>query len=219
VQISTLEMNIQKLLQSTRGRRLALVLLLLLLAVQFVRSNVGTFSIVEGVSMYPTFLPNDVVQARTRNSEVQRGDVVIVADDRGDEVIKRIIGLPGETVTLYRGFVYINRQRLVEPYLPKFTYTYKRNQRDERAITWQLTGDQYFVLGDNRLYSADSRHYGPITRGQIHRIVNTPANAPRPAFCNLWLSETGKLMTSKINQHDAEPNRIRSSPPHSEAKS
>jgi len=152
----------------------------MLLTVQFFRSEVGTFSIVDGVSMYPTFLPNDVVQARTLHTELQRGDVVIVTDSQGDEMIKRIIGLPGETVSLYRGSVFINRQRLIEPYLPKFTYTFKRDQSNERTVAWQLKGDQYFVLGDNRLHSADSRHYGPLARNQIHRIVDIAANAARP---------------------------------------
>jgi signal peptidase I len=212
-------MNVKKLLLNSRRWRLILVFLLLVLVVQFFRSSVGTFSIVEGVSMYPTFLPNDVVQARTLHAEVQRGDVVIVADDQGDEVIKRIIGLPGETVTLYRGFVYVNRQRLVEPYLPKFTYTYQRNQLNERAISWQLTGDQYFVLGDNRLHSADSRHYGPIPRHQIHRVVNVPANTARPSFTNIMLSGNGRAMPGKFSQHIPTRARVPNNSPASNAKS
>src|SRR5689334_8774004 len=112
-------MKITRLIQSAGYWRGITLFLLMLLTVQFFRSEVGTFSIVEGVSMYPTFLPNDVVQAKTLHNELQRGDVVIVGDNQGDEVIKRIIGLPGETVTLYRGSVYIDSQRLIEPYLPK----------------------------------------------------------------------------------------------------
>jgi signal peptidase I len=194
-------MNIRTLITNPRSRRTLLALLLLIATVQYFRSSVGTFSIVEGVSMYPTFLPNDVVQARALHAEVQRGDVVIVADDQGEEVIKRVIGLPGEAVTLYRGFVYVNRLLLIEPYLPKFTYTYKRNQLNERAVTWQLTGNQYFVLGDNRLYSADSRHYGPIALHQIHRVVNVPPNAVRPSFSNITLSEDRRALPGKYSQH------------------
>ena len=180
---------------------MVLAFLVLLLLVQFYRSHVGTFSIVEGVSMLPTFQPNEIVQARTLQAEPQRGEVVIVADEQGEEVIKRVIGLPGETVTLYRGFVYIDRRRLIEPYLPKFTYTYKRNQRDERAVEWQLKSDQYFVLGDNRLYSVDSRYYGPIVRTQIHRTVTTPANSQRPNLSNIKLSQNSRLLRGEYSQY------------------
>lgn len=193
------------LTKNIRVRRLILVLLLVLVGVEFVRNRFGTFSVVDGVSMYPTFKPNDVVQARTTYAEAQRGDVVIVADAEGDQMIKRIIGLPGETVTLYRGFIYINHQRLREPYLPRHTYTYKSNQEDERIIAWQLAGNQYFVLGDNRLQSTDSRHFGPVTRRQINRVVNIPANAARPDFCRIMISETGKVMPGRPHPGGTRP--------------
>jgi len=173
----------------------------MLLTVQFFRSEVGTFSIVEGVSMSPTFRPNDVVQARTLHSELQRGDVVIVADYQGEEMIKRIIGLPGETVTLFRGFVYIDHQRLREPYLPKFTYTFKRDQSNENSISWHLKDEQYFVLGDNRLQSADSRHYGPLVRHQIRRIVDMPANA-HSELSDIMLLENDQLSRGRPAKHD-----------------
>jgi len=189
-------MKITRLIQSAGCWRVVTLLLLMLLTVQFFRSEVGTFSIVDGVSMYPTFLPNDVVQARTLHTELHRGDVVIVTDQQGDEMIKRIIGLPGETVSLYRGSVFINRQRLIEPYLPKFTYTFKRDQSNERTVAWQLKADQYFVLGDNRLHSADSRHYGPLARNQIHRIVDIAANAARPELdAGVLLLDNGTVIS------------------------
>ena len=185
-------MKFTRFIQSAGWWRSVTLFMLMLLTVQFFRSEVGTFSIVEGVSMSPTFLPNDVVQARTLHTELQRGDVVIVADHKGEEMIKRVIGLPGETVTLFRGFVYINHQRLIEPYLPKFTYTFKRDESSERGISWPLKDGQYFVLGDNRLHSADSRHYGPLARHQIHRIVDTLANI-RPELSDIILLENGEV--------------------------
>lgn len=184
-------------MNNIRLRRLALVLVLVLVGIEFVRNNIGTFSVVDGVSMYPTFLPNDMVQARTLTTGVQRGDVMIIIDDRGDQVIKRIIGLPGETVTLYRGFVYINRQRLREPYLPKHTYTFNSNQEDESPVTWRLTDAEYFVLGDNRLHSSDSRHHGPVQRSQLDRAVSIPENSARPEFCDVMLAESGKVLPGK----------------------
>ena len=174
-----------------RGRLTILVLMLVMVAIEFVHSSVGTFCVVEGESMYPTFVPKDVVQARSFRSSSARGDVVIVNDDHGDRVIKRIIGLPGETVTIYRGFVYINSRRLSEPYLLKHTYTFKCAIEDESPAKWRLGEDQYFVLGDNRLESRDSRAFGPVGRQNIVGKVNLPDNSPKPGFWDITLSESG----------------------------
>lgn len=181
--------------------RVALILALILVIGLFVRSNIGTLSVVEGPSMLPTFKPDDIVQARTLYLEAERGSVVITEDNRGERVIKRVIGLPGETVTLYRGFVYINGQRLLEPYLPDHTYTFKSNQGDEQAITWHLGDHQYFVMGDNRLESFDSRNYGPVERHQISRVVNLPKNEAKPEFADIKLSEKGNVI--KTSSHSA----------------
>ncbi len=188
--------------------RLALFLILLLVISAFVRSNIGTLSVVEGPSMWPTFKPDDIVQARTLYLEPERGTVVIIATDPHERVIKRVIGLPGESVTLYRGFVYINHQRLLEPYLPDHTYTFKCNQRDEQAITWHLGDQQYFVMGDNRLESFDSRNFGPVERHQINRIVNLPANEAKPKFGDVKLSDSGQPI--KVAPHDPELHHPRS---------
>jgi signal peptidase I len=195
-----------------RALRLGLAVVLTLVLVVFVRSNVGTFFIVEGPSMYPTFKPDDVVQARTfYDVATPRGEVVIITDNRGERVIKRIIGLPGETVTLYRGFVYINGQRLREPYLPGHTYTFKSNETDERAATWQLQDHEYFVMGDNRLQSQDSRHYGPVERRQIQQVVNVPANEAKPEFCEIMLSTSGKVIRGKPGRPSSGGDRMRKS--------
>jgi len=194
-------------MKNIRLRRLLLVFALVLVGVQFVRTSFGTFSVVDGVSMYPTFHPNDIVQARISYTAAERGDIVIVAGEHGEQMIKRIVGLPGETLTVYRGFVYINHQRLYEPYLPKYTYTFKSNERDERADVWQLASDEYFVLGDNRPQSTDSRHYGPVARRQIQRVVNSPANALRPGFCEIMLSDTGQVVPGKYGHHSSGRNR------------
>ena len=200
-------MNFRIWITKTRSRRIALILLSLVAIGQFVRSNIGTFSVVDGVSMCPTFQPNDVVQIRSLHTEAQRGDVVIVSDERGDQVIKRVIGLPGETVTVYRGFVYINHQRLFEPYLPKHTYTFKGNQRNERAEVWQLGNNEYFVLGDNRTQSTDSRHYGPMTRQRFHGMVNLPANSARPGFDAIVLLENNDVTSGKSGPRVTRQNR------------
>jgi signal peptidase I len=201
------------------GRRAVLVFILALALVEFVRYSFGTFSVVEGPSMLPTFKPNDVVQAKVSYAEPERGGVVIIAENRGDRVIKRVIGLPGETVTLYRGYVYINGQRLREPYLPGHTYTFKSNQADERAVAWRLGDDQFFVMGDNRLESHDSRHYGPVDRHQISQLVNLPENEAKPEFCGIMLSETRKVLPGKPGHRSPVGNRVPNQQPNAAAKS
>lgn len=180
-----------RLISHIGDRRLVLPLILMAVGIEFVRSGIGTFSVINGSSMCPTFKPNDVVQARTLYGESQRGDVVVITDNQNEQAIKRVIGLPGETVTLFRGFVYIDFRRLDEPYLAKCTYTFKSSPENERAICWRLKANQYFLMGDNRFESCDSRNYGPVNRQQINRVVKLPENSPRPGFCEIMLSETG----------------------------
>jgi len=120
--------------------------------------------IVKGVSMSPTFetgeyLIVDEISYRFNNPE--RGDVVIVKKpgNTSENLIKRIMGLPGETLR-YKNNVLtvINKENpdgliISEPYLTNIKTS------DFEAT---LGNDQYFVMGDNRDYSRDSRHYGPI---------------------------------------------------------
>ncbi len=114
-----------------------------------------------------------------------------------DYAVKRIIGLPGETVQLWRGCVFINRQMLVEPYLPKHTYTYPI-ERARRGATVILGEGEYFVLGDNRLYSADSRAYGPVHRKQIKRRVPLPDDFVCAYFAPYTLPAYGKTIIRPV---------------------
>lgn len=195
-----------KLILKTNIRSAVLGLMLAAAIVGFGRTHFGTFCVVDGKSMCPTLNGGDVVQAKVSFVKM-RGDVVILTDDSGREAIKRIVGLPGEVVTIYEGEVYINGQRLFEPYLDEPTSTFKNNQKNEPAAVWQLEADQYFVMGDNRFWSCDSRHYGPIRRGEIHGVVNLPANAPGPAFLEIMLSDSGKVIHNE-RCHQS-PNRNR----------
>ena len=184
-----------RLKNNTNIRRIVLVIVLLLVANECVRSSVGSFFVVEGNSMSPTFSPNTVVRAQVSYANPQRGDVIIVTDDHGDRVMKRIIGLPGETVTLYGGFIYIDRQRINEPYLPKHTYTFKSDETNELPADWRLGNDEYFLLGDNRFESRDSRDFGPVNRDHIHRLVDLPENAARPGFCGIMILGSGRSVS------------------------
>ncbi len=183
-------------INKTSVRSAVLGLILAATIIEFGRTTLGTFCIVDGESMCPTLNPGDVVQAKISYVKA-RGDVVIITDDSGSNAVKRIVGLPGETVTVYRGHVYVNGQRLFEPYLDQDSCTFKNNQKNEPAAVWHLDADQYFVLGDNRCGSCDSRHYGPLRRSEIHGVVDLPKNAPEPAFLEIMLSESGEVIHKK----------------------
>jgi len=114
-----------------------------------------------GTSMSPTIENFDILRVDPQAYAVQgpqRGDVVILkhTEDQPMRNAKRVIGLPGETVTISGGFVYINGDRLDEPYLPTGTRTV--SSRAEYVVPW----GRYFVLGDNREVSFDSRQVGFI---------------------------------------------------------
>jgi signal peptidase I len=134
---------------------------------------IGSVYVVEGSSMEPTYPEGTRLYGAPISTPIGRGDVVLLDDGKKDYAVKRVIGLPGETVQLWRGCVFINRQMLVEPYLPKHTYTCPMDPK-RRGATFILGEREYFVLGDNRPGSADSRSYGPVERNQIKRRVPLP---------------------------------------------
>jgi len=134
---------------------------------------IGSVYVVEGSSMEPTYTEGTRLYGAPISTPVERGDVVLLDDGKKEYAVKRVIGLPGETVQLWRGCVFINRQMLVEPYLPKHTYTCPMDPA-RRGATFILGEGEYFVLGDNRPRSADSRTYGPVERKQIKRRVPLP---------------------------------------------
>ena len=116
---------------------------------------------VKGESMDPSFREGDYLiidEITYRFSDPERGEVIVFKypDDPSSRFIKRIIGLPNETITIKDGRVYINQEILLnESYLPDDLTT-------SGNLEIILGDDQFFVLGDNRLYSVDSRRFGPV---------------------------------------------------------
>jgi signal peptidase I len=128
--------------------------------------------IVSGSSMVPTYHNQEylVVNKLGYNfKDPQRGDVIVFRypKDPKEYFIKRVIGLPGETVRIEAGHVVISNaenptgKKLDEPYLPNQNVTFGRTD----SVT--LGSDEYFVLGDNRLASSDSRVWGILPRSDI----------------------------------------------------
>ena len=122
-----------------------------------------TIYIVDGLSMDPTFKSGEVGvlnKAVYHFSDPERGDVVVVkypGDPDKKRYVKRVIGMPEEKIEVKNNLVYVNNKVLIEGYLPKGTITIKEG-------SWQLDSDDYFLMGDNRLNSNDSRYFGPVEK-------------------------------------------------------
>jgi signal peptidase I len=136
----------------------------LLIAAIYAFVNLATARfVVDGHSMLPNFTTDQFIIVSRLSyilGEPRRGDVVVfhypLQEDR--DFIKRIIGLPGETVTILDSRVYVNEKLIEEPYIDNWC----RGKSCDG--TWEIGEDEYFVLGDNRGASKDSQDFGPVGR-------------------------------------------------------
>jgi len=96
--------------------------------------------------------------------DLRRGDVVVFKQPNEPEVdyIKRLIGMPGDEIEIRRGYVYVNGKELDEPYLPD---EYRRWVGDFAPV--RVKADHYFMMGDHRNASYDSREWGQVPRGLV----------------------------------------------------
>jgi signal peptidase I len=139
-----------------------LLALVIFFAIHFMIQNFR----IDGTSMEPNVHNGEYVivnkTAYWFGHNPQRGDVVVfqAPDQPQNDRVKRVIGLPGETVEVRSdGTVYVNGQQLEEPYLP--------SHHSGTSGTWTVPEDEYFVMGDNRSVSYDSREGGPVPRSNI----------------------------------------------------
>jgi signal peptidase I len=126
---------------------------------------------VEGHSMTPALADGQQVLAKPVVSgpdPLPRGTIVVLRHPGRLRRfhIKRIVGLPRENISLHEGVTCVNGQPLAEPYLPGDGVAMRRNLGE-----WILEDDEYFVMGDNRSDSEDSRVYGPVGRQLLSGVV------------------------------------------------
>ncbi len=169
--------------------------------------------IVQGASMEPNFhksnyLVVDIISYKIGSPE--RGDVIVFRypsnrspnnnlahhitriispypEDRPVYHIKRIVGLPGERITFLDGEVFINGEVIQEDYIPPYVQTDPLNQPD-----FLLSESQYFVMGDNRAASFDSRSWGPLEKRDIVGAVRLRIQLP------YIIGDTGLSMQSPV---------------------
>ena len=122
---------------------------------------------VEGTSMLPMLEDQDrlfINKVAYRMGEIHRGDVVVFQypRDHTKSYIKRVIALPGDRLRIDDGQVYVNGERMLEPYVPN------RFSDDRSQPEMVLPPHDYFVMGDHRSISSDSREFGPVDRSLIY---------------------------------------------------
>lgn len=140
-------------------------LIILFAVVLFLRANVFVIVTVVGDSMANSFSQGDVlIVNRLKAAEVARYDVV-VAKAADMNVIKRVVGLPGETVHIVDGEVFIDGVKLQEEYAG---FTERTGVAGEPYV---LGANEYFLMGDNRSGSGDSRDFGAVKRDDISGIA------------------------------------------------
>lgn len=141
-----------------------IVILVAIISVVFYYT-LGQFFVVSGVSMKPNLKDGQwllISKINHYKRSPQRGEVVVFyfPGTKNDKYIKRIVGLPGERVVVKKGQVFINGNKLFEGYLDK-------NEKTQGQVNIKLNEGEYFVLGDNRDHSNDSRAWGALPQEEI----------------------------------------------------
>ncbi len=135
-----------------------------------VRTYVAQTYYVPSTSMWPTLKAGDRIVVNKLYGTIHAGDIIVFrrppAENCGGppvpDLVKRVVGLPGQTVSAHGGQVYITGKLLKEPWLPKDSRTYTT-----MTGSYHVPKGDYFVMGDNRVNSCDSRMWGPVKSSYI----------------------------------------------------
>jgi signal peptidase I len=131
-------------------------------------------NIVDGPSMEPNFCDKDIyftykLESYFDNTSYERGDVIAFQESANRNLIKRIVGMPGDTIRVERGELFVNDELFDEPYFESKVITSSGNYLGE-GETYIVPAGKYFAFGDNRPVSLDSRDIGPVD--QISNSIN-----------------------------------------------
>lgn len=147
----------------------------------FIRTFFFSNYVVEGESMMPTLENGNkliVNKIGTHIGELHRFDVIVFHHSKEEDFVKRVIGLPGDKIEYHDDELYINGEKVSEPYLDKYRKEALGSMLTGDFTLMELTGTEtvpegkLFVLGDNRAKSWDSRHYGFVSIDQVVGKVN-----------------------------------------------
>ncbi|WP_062350275.1 signal peptidase I [Bacillus kwashiorkori] len=160
--IEVAEINKGKTTDKTANIRSWVIFLLVIGSIFFIFRYAITIIIVSGNSMYPTLENKHVILSYNVFYQIERHDVAVIEDRNGFDVVKRVIGLPNDTIEIQNGAVLVNGNVVEENYSAG-------TAMDMEPVI--LNDNEYFVIGDNREVgeSLDSRssEFGPVTKDQI----------------------------------------------------
>lgn len=137
---------------------------IIIIVVVLIRTFIITPVRVDGDSMHPTLLDGEILLLKKYDKKFERFDIVVFEYD-SSKLVKRIIGLPGDKVEYKNNTLYINNEIIEEVFLDEDVKT--SNFSLTQLELEQIPEDHYFVIGDNRNNSTDSRIIGPVHKKNI----------------------------------------------------
>ena len=137
--------------------------IMIVVVVVAIRAFIATPVRVDGSSMNPTLEDGEILILKKYDRSLERFDIVVL-DYNGEKLVKRVIGLPGEKIAYKDNKLYVDGKRVKEPFEHEVT--------DDFELEEQIPEGYYFVLGDNRINSTDSRMIGAISKEQIQGTTN-----------------------------------------------